>query len=343
MPAVSIKPRFASKRFLGVLPDRSRDIVIKRFGLGEKGPLTLEAIGKEYNITRERVRQIENAALESIRKSEVFRKDTDIFDELNNFVNRLGGVVAEEDLLSSIAKDTSAQKHIIFLLVLGDPFTKHREDDHFKHRWSVDDSLHSHVSDALRALADDIDQDQLLNEQEIVERFISLLRDVPDQHKNEEVAKRWLNISKRIASNPLGDWGRADAPSIRLRGTRDYAYLVIRKHGNPMHFKEVANSIEKFFKRPCHKATCHNELIKDGRFVLVGRGLYALSEWGYQTGVVRDVISDLLRKHGPLTKDEIVQRVLKERYVKPNTIVVNLQNAKCFQRDDGGRYCVVEG
>lgn len=342
MPAVSIKPKSAAKRFLSVLPERSRDILIKRFGLGEDEPMTLEAIGEEYGITRERVRQIENAALASVRKSDVFQKESQVFEELNELVAQLGGVISEEDLLEAVAKESSAQKHVVFLLVLGDPFTKYREDDHFKHRWSVDRSLHEQIADALRKLADEIEEDQLMSEIEIVEQFISLLRNIPDQYKNKDTAKRWLNISKRIASNPLGDWGRTDAPSIRLRGTRDYAYLVIRRHGNPMHFSEVSNSIQDLFGRPCHNATCHNELIKDSRFVLVGRGLYALREWGYQTGVVRDVITDLLRKYGPLSKDEIVDRVLKERYVKPNTIIVNLQNAKCFQRDDGGRYCIVE-
>ena len=119
---------------------------------------------------------------------------------------------------------------------------------------------------------------------------------------------------------------------------RDYAFLVIRRHGNPMHFTEVARAIEKTFSKQAHTATCHNELIKDPRFVLVGRGLYALHDWGYTSGVVRDVIREVLKKHGPLTKDEITDRVLKERYVKQNTILVNLQNGKHFKKDKSGRY-----
>ena len=52
-----------------------------------------------------------------------------------------------------------------------------------------------------------------------------------------------------------------------------------------MHFKEVAEAISKTFGKKTHYATCHNELIKDSRFVLVGRGMYALAEWGYQAGI----------------------------------------------------------
>jgi len=105
-----------------------------------------------------------------------------------------------------------------------------------------------------------------------------------------------------------------------------------------MHFTEVAKAIAKYFDKRAHTATTHNELIKDKRFVLVGRGLYALTEWGYSAGIVREVITEILKKHGPLTKEEIIERVLRERYVKPNTIVVNLQNPAYFKRTPEGKF-----
>ena len=119
---------------------------------------------------------------------------------------------------------------------------------------------------------------------------------------------------------------------------RDYSFLVIRKPGSPIHFKEVTKAITTYFNKKAHVATTHNELIKDPRFVLVGRGLYALSEWGYMSGVVKDVIKKILDKEGPLTKEKVVDKVLKERYVKENTILVNLQNSKYFKKDREGRY-----
>jgi DNA-directed RNA polymerase delta subunit len=119
---------------------------------------------------------------------------------------------------------------------------------------------------------------------------------------------------------------------------RDYAFLVIRKHGSPIHFKEVAKAITHYFNKKAHVATTHNELIKDKRFILVGRGLYALAEWGYMSGVVKDVIKKIIDKNGPLTKDKIIEKVMKERYVKENTILVNLQNPKFFRRDKEGKY-----
>jgi DNA-directed RNA polymerase delta subunit len=116
---------------------------------------------------------------------------------------------------------------------------------------------------------------------------------------------------------------------------------MMRKHGSPMHFREVAKAVTNTFNKKCHTATCHNELIKDGRFVLVGRGIYALSEWGYKSGVVRDVIKELLKKNGPMSKEDIVDQVMKERYLKKNTILVNLQNSKYFKKNKGGLYSAV--
>jgi DNA-directed RNA polymerase delta subunit len=132
--------------------------------------------------------------------------------------------------------------------------------------------------------------------------------------------------------------GPAESQNIKTRGIKDYAFLMMRKHGSPMHFREVAKAIVDTFGRKTHVATTHNELIKDPRFVLVGRGYYALAEWGYKPGVVREVIAEILEKEGPMTKDEIIDRVLKERFLKKNTILVNLQNPNYFARLDDGRY-----
>ena len=123
---------------------------------------------------------------------------------------------------------------------------------------------------------------------------------------------------------------------------RDYAFLVIRKHGSPIHFREVAKQISIIFKKKAHVATTHNELIKDPRFVLVGRGLYALKEWGYISGVVKDVIRKIIEKNGPLSKEEIIEKVMKERYVKENTIIVNLQNQKFFKKDKTNKYHIAD-
>lgn len=325
--------------FLSVLPRRAADVITKRYGLGsEVKKMTLESIGESYSITRERVRQIENFALATIRKSDEFKTQAAVFDELKNVMTALGALVPEHTFLSDVSADKSTQNHVHFLLVLGDFFTKHKEDDDFAHRWSVDKETTEYVHESLRKLYSSLADDQLIEESKMIEMFLNHLKDVSEEFKNEEILRRWLSLSKKIGKNPLGEWGVAHSPNVSARGVRDYAFLVLRKHGSPMHFTEVAKAIGEHFDKKAHIATTHNELIKDKRFVLVGRGLYALSEWGYSTGVVRDVITEIIKKHGPLTKEDVVDRVMRERYVKPNTILVNLQNPKYFKKGKDGAY-----
>jgi len=340
---LSIKPKAVVKRLLGVLPERAQNVLISRYGLGKStSPVTLEAIGKEYGITRERVRQIENYALSMIRKSDVYKAEQASFTELYDVVSSMGVVVSEEELLEVLGKDTSTRNHIHLMLVLGDAFTKEKETEEFRHRWHVDQDTADKVHGSLRRLYDSLDDDELVDEPILIDTFLRELSELSHELKDEQILRRWLLLSKSIDKNPLGEWGRAHSPNVRAKGMRDYAYLVIKRHGSPMHFREVATTIGDLFSRKAHEATCHNELIKDERFVLVGRGIYALKEWGYSAGPVRDVIADILNRQGPLARDEVIDAVRKERYVKDNTIFINLQDTNRFGRDTDGKYFVRE-
>lgn len=336
---LSFKPKEVTKNLLAPLPKRSQDVLISRYGLGSKtSKSTLDTIGKKYNITRERVRQIENHSLMSIRKSKAYKDAEPFFNELEELISNLGGVISEKDLLNHLSKDKGIQNHFHFFLVLGEAFKHEKEDEEFKRHWHVDQELATNIKTALRKLYSSLDDDELVVEGDLIDSFLDKVKDLNDKYKNEEVIKRWLSLSHKIDKNPLGDWGRSSSSNINAKGVRDFAFLVIRKHGSPIHFKEVAKAITLYFNRKAHVATTHNELIKDDRFVLVGRGLYALSEWGYMSGIVKDVIHKILEKEGPLPKEEILEKVLKERYVKENTILVNLQNSEYFKKDRSGRY-----
>ncbi|MFA6514980.1 MAG: sigma factor-like helix-turn-helix DNA-binding protein [Candidatus Paceibacterota bacterium] len=338
---VTFKPKQVTKRMLSGLPPRAYEVIVNRFGLtSDTQRKTLEAIGQKYGITRERVRQIENTALSLIRKSEFFKNEKEVFEELKKLVHTLGAIVSEQDLLNNLSKDKLTQNHMHLYLTLGNEFTKHKEDEHFKTRWSVDSDIAESIHKSLKNIFESLSDDELISEGELIARFLDEVKDLSEQYKNEEIARRWLSMSKKISKNPLGEWGKSTSSSIKTRGVKDFAFLMMRKHGSPMHFREVAKAVASTFDKKCHIATCHNELIKDPRFVLVGRGIYALSEWGYKTGVVRDVIKELIKKNGPMTKDEIVEQVMKERYLKKNTILVNLQNSKYFKKNKGGQYII---
>ncbi len=338
--ALSFDSAVLVKKLLAEVPERAREVLSLRFGLGTSSERqTLEAIGERWGITRERVRQIEASGIEAVRAGAAFKTSGAAFSELAAHIESLGGVVPEDVLLSGLATDEKSRNRFRFLLVVGSEFFRERETDDFYARWHVDQKTAELVHGALSRLYSTLDDAEVLSEGDIINRFLDELKGVNAAYQNEEILKRWLSISKTISKNPLSEWGRVDTPAIRTKGIRDYAYLVIKQKGEPMHFADVAKSIVSLFGKKAHVATTHNELIKDSRFVLVGRGLYALSEWGFQPGVVRDVIKEALAKK-PLTREEVIAAVKKVRYVKDNTILVNLGDTRYFKRAKDGTYTV---
>lgn len=149
---------------------------------------------------------------------------------------------------------------------------------------------------------------------------------------------------KKIGKNPYGDVGLSEWTEIQPKTVRDRIYLALKKKGEPLHFRTIAQLINQYSTKakPASAPTVHNELIKDTRFVLVGRGMYALSEDGYEPGTAREVIHRILKKNGPLRPKEVMLAVQKERFFKPNTVLVNLQNKSFFKRMPDGTYRIRE-
>lgn len=336
---LSFRPSTITKRLVASLPERSRDVIVSRYALGgQKKGETLDAIGKRYGITRERVRQIENHAIKLIQESEVLTREAASLSALETAIRDLGGVLTERSILETLAPDTETQNHLYFLLVVGKPFVNVKEDKDLKTRWHVDETLAKAVETALKEVHSKVRPSDVLTEEQLIENVKSCLVKMNAKPRSNDTILRWLELSQCLVRNPLGEWGRVTAPGIRVKNIRDYAYLAMKRHGSPMHFREVAKAIQTLFGKKAHEATTHNELIKDSRFVLVGRGIYALSEWGYRPGPVATIIEHVLKGKAPMTKEEILKKVKEERWVKDNTVYVNLQNTAKFSRTKDGKY-----
>jgi hypothetical protein len=341
MSILSFKPNIVTGNLISGLKDRTKDIIGQRFGFISSERKTLEAIGQKYNITRERVRQVINFALNFIKQSSAIESAQPAFSELKDVIDKKGWILSERELLSHLADEPAFKNHIFFLLVLGDDFIRLKEDDEFHHRWTIDEKGADGVHQALKQLHQEIEEERVISEKEIISLLREKVEDIIKKEITDEILRSWLNISKIIASNPLGEWGSVFSSLISPRGMRDLAFLILKKHGSPMHFSEVAQKISQCFSRPAYIATVHNELIKDDRFVLVGRGIYALAEWGYKPGTVREVIKDIIKTNGPLTQEEIIKIVLRERYIKENTILISIQNRQYFRRNKDGKYITI--
>ena len=173
---LSFSPKTVTKELLNELPDRSRRVLVDRFGLTQKGESrTLDAIGQEYGITRERIRQIENHGLASVRDSETYERQLAALEDMKKAMHTLGSVLAEDTLLGHLAKNDADRNHIIFLLTVGHPFDRAKEDADFKTRWHVDAALSEQVENALTALYESLEANRLTPQEEFIELFAKAL------------------------------------------------------------------------------------------------------------------------------------------------------------------------
>jgi hypothetical protein len=310
---------------LNNLPERTKKIILRRFGLFGGKKETLESIGKEHGITRERVRQIEKDGIKQIKKN--LRGHEDVFDFFKKRLDAFGGIKREDLFVEDLIKDDNCCNCVVFLLNACEGIFRIPESDENYVAWAknkdVLKKVKEVVSDAQKKLKA---KKQLLpfSELKVNENF------------SEEFLASSLEVSKIVVKNEDGLYGLFDWPEISPKGIKDKAYLVFKKAKKPLHFREVASLLGE----RANPQTTHNELIKDSRFVLVGRGVYALREWGYMPGEVKEVIREILKKQGALHKEEIIIYVEKQRIVKKNTIVQNLSNKKYFIRTPDGKYTV---
>lgn len=321
--------------------EREREIVARRFGLFDRKE-TLEQIGELLGITRERVRQLEKAVVNRLKaaaESQELPRITDVETILLASLQTSGGTARITDVSSRNTAENSKtdQSRIAFLASLCPGIvTIDETDDYFQ-------------SIGTRSL-----RDEKATKADVV-KIVDAIKKAGEPQDIDAVAKAagfsdstqagaLAGISKKLATLN-GQWGLVKWPMVNPKNIRDKIYVILKDHGKPMHFSDIAGSIKdsNFKRKDVTTQAIHNELIKDKRFVLVGRGIYALSEWGYSKGTVADIIADILRKEGAaLHRDEIVKRVLKSRYVKETTILLNLQGKPQFKRVAKATYTLAD-
>jgi len=328
---------------LAELQPRFRSIVKRRFGIGGASHMTLEAIGKKEHITRERVRQIENDAVKRLKKTDAFERGQAFESALENIINRLGGIVSEEALLNT--EDIAALKDknsILFFLGVSSGITYRKADEVFLARWHTHETPVVKIEEALRALVSELASSKdTLQESDLYARLAGHLRKAGIDHPKPQALATYIGLCRDIERNAWGEYGHVVSPFVRPRGMRESAYVALSRAKQPLHFREIAQRIGEFSGKSVHVQTVHNELIKDGRFVLVGRGLYGLREWGYEPGFVKDVLVKLLAAQGAMTREEILREVTRVRHVKPSTVLINLQNKKLFRLEGDGTYTLI--
>ncbi|MDB5181312.1 MAG: hypothetical protein JWP13_75 [Candidatus Saccharibacteria bacterium] len=321
--------------------EREREIVSRRFGLFDRKE-TLEQIGELLGITRERVRQLEKSVVNRLKTAAEQGEVPGIPEIEATLVaelEKVGSVARVSKLTERVSTESTKleQARIAFLASLCPKLVVVNEDDHYYYAVGIKDNREEKA--IKEAVAKIIDTIKKAGEPLTVEDM-ARTAGVGDEIETEALA----SISKHLATLN-GRWGLVKWPMVNPKNIRDKIYVILKEHGKHMHFNEIAEAIKgsEFKRKDVTTQAIHNELIKDKRFVLIGRGIYALKEWGYEKGTVSDIISEVLRNEGgPLHRDEIVKRVLKSRYVKETTILLNLQGKPQFKRVAKATYALAE-
>ena len=226
-----------TKTLLKELSGRARDVVERRFGIGTRSKRqTLESIGQTYKITRERVRQIEAAAINKMRQSPAFGASDQIFGELEKEFNTREKVWREDEVLAHFAEDDSGKNYVYFFLSLGKAFARLGADTEFYHRWTSDNKTAAEAHKALKSFCGVLSDDPLTKD-DIASKFKNHAESELGRKIGADAVFSWLGISKNINSNNFGEWGLTSSPLVRPSGMRDFAYLVLKKHGSPLHFR----------------------------------------------------------------------------------------------------------
>ncbi len=366
--AASFNPNDLISSLLKNLPNKESDILSRRFGLSGRKKETLEQIGRFYNITRERIRQIESATIKKLKDIREFKHEIEDAEKyINHLLENHGGVMEENSLLSKISQsinDELSRHSAYFILsnILNEKIEKIRPDLDLLSGWKLPVVSLNSVKEIVKELVDIIEnKNNLLKKDEILKEFQK--RDFYNQKKEEILALRLgvngefnheeinklvdshLKISKKIDENIIGELGLAKWNTITPKRMSDKVYLVLRKIEKPLHFTEISDLINQstFDKKIAYPATIHNELILDDRYVLVGRGIYALKEWGYQPGTVLDIIVDILKKsEKPMTKEELIEEVMNQRIVRKSTIYLALTNKEKIKKLPDGKYSLAD-
>ncbi len=367
---------------LSNLNPREQDVLRRRYGLAGSEKETLESIGRAHKLTRERIRQIENVSVNKIKKNQSSEKLLSKLQKtVGDLLSEHGGVIDKSYLfkiLHQLAKlqnvnSESAEyyNHLSFLTsrIINDNLEELNDQELFndlvklkeqgiEHLAEVATEALNKISEAKLMVATDDLIDLILKSstyQKHVDKFQApgnldfsnqmkeALPDYSDKVWGNRVVYGLIKSIKKLDQNKFGNWGHTAWREVLPKTVNDKIYLVLKNHGKPMYYGDIAKRITElgFDAKNVNTATTHNELILDDKYVLVGRGMYGLKEWGYQDGTVADVVEAVLKAAArPMAKDELTEAVMKQRLVKQTTVNLALMNKNRFAKNSEGKYII---
>ncbi len=333
--AADVKLKELIENLLIVLNDKEKHIIEKRFALKQNKKQTLEEIGQKFSVTRERIRQIEKNALKKLSRNAQNTNLRILNEYAKNIIRKHAGVITEEKLVATILNslnNISATEinELKLALTLDPELEKISNTINYEPNWRLKTIPFQLVKEITQLGL------KVLNEKGDVitpEALAAKVLEKMGEKHDPQLIISTVQIDKRIKATDKGV-GLKTWRHINPRTLRDKINFILEKEGKPLHFVKIANLISeaRFDSKMVNTQAVHNELIRNNDFILIGRGIYALSHWGYKPGTVSDIIEKILDGGKTMTREEIIKAVLKQRQVKTITIYLNLKNKPQFKK-----------
>jgi hypothetical protein len=273
------------------LNQREKDIIFRRFGFeGEEE--TLEELAQDYNLTRERIRQIQEKALEKILPVLRSNPETNLLIEKSKKFLKPIGVRREQTFLNLVQKEFGYNyketKIFKFFTIFSQKIIFHPGDEDVYGFYALEEKVLKICRHLLKKIYFYLLETQrLYTEDELLNLTLKEIKRHFKIEPNSEDLLDFLKILKNLGKNPFNFWGLRSNNFITPRCLKDKIIFLFKLEKKPLHFREIYQklhelakthdeSIHYFWHKNYNVNSIKNELIRHQDFVLVKRGTYYL-------------------------------------------------------------------
>ena len=349
-------------------PERDLDIIKKRFGLNNEGIYSLEEIGIYYDITRERVRQVEFKIISILAELMYGSNESKKFKLQETFVHEykqvkdslldLEYILAEEEIKKffqdrygyEVSKESESFSSLNLLMeLLGYcPISARNSGYRGSTRlaWCLKERFDKAcIEKVFSYLNNLLDKPERFKFFDIV---ISL-----NKTKGHRLDKDFIRIILKLCVEIEKVKNEEDTYQVKfecLPSAAERAFRVLQENGSPLHFSEIAKTINhaelNLGKGKRFTVTnLKNQMTADSRFKPIGRsGIWSLSGWlNVATKTIAQIMEDGFHERGkPLSVQEVYQYVITKRPdASFRSVSVYLSNTDVFVRVDKKQYALV--
>lgn len=352
--------KIISEYFTELNDSKAQDVFAKRHGLFGNNQYTLEEIGLYYELTRERIRQIEDIQKEKIfslfrgaiiKKPYVFANG-DVTSTLERIEEEFSHIdfIPEATVIDKIKEKNIVEKNpntSIFLFVfemIGFAHSNYDKIGYFFNREKFDNGNFHLLCNSIVAIL-----------QQVV-KPINLFDLVIKLKKSKIIASNIhilyaLSLIHFIEKIDVGGEEKFQIEFYKLASLKDKAYRILLENKNEMHAKDIFREIQHRLVISGQRSrdtdrSLKGQLVSDERFKAIGRtGKWILSEWNYNTqSIIELVINAFHHYNEPCSTKMIVDYIstIREDVRYQSVPAILLQHKNKFLKVGRGLYILKE-